>query len=318
MVVVRLLLNHSLALFAGRVYTAVVASFQQTEQLPLRMWKGGGPTSHPRVILASSLHSPFKLKFLRRRNVKRLSLVVIVLVLAGLLLAGCGGAAAPTKIKIGTDATFPPFELVDEQTKELTGFDVELMKAIAQKAGLEVEFVNVGFDPLLAGVAQCQYDGAIAAITITDERKQQMSLSNPYFEAGQVVVVKIDNDAIKSKDDLGGKTAGAQIGTTGAIEIGNIPDAKLKTYDSFDLAFQDLINGQLDAVVADNPLALGYIGKNADKIKVTGPVFTSENYGIAVCNKKADLVTKFNQGIDAVKADGTLEKLIQKWIVTGQ
>ena len=256
--------------------------------------------------------------FLRRRNVKHLSLVVIALVLAGLLLSGCGGAAAPAKIKIGTDATFPPFELVDEKTKDLTGFDVELMKAIAQKAGLDVEFVNVGFDPLLAGVAQCQYDGAIAAITITDERKQQMNFSNPYFEAGQVVVVKTGNDAIKSKDDLGGKTAGSQIGTTGAIEIGNIPGAKLKTYDSFDLAFQDLINGQIDAVVADNPLALGYIGKNADKIKVTGPVFTSENYGIAVCNKKADLVTKFNQGIDAVKADGTLQKLIDKWIVAGQ
>ncbi len=249
---------------------------------------------------------------------KRLSVVVSVLVLAGLLLSGCGGAAAPAKIKIGTDATFPPFELVDEQTKELTGFDVDLMKAIAQKAGLDVEFVNVGFDPLLAGVAQCQYDGAIAAITITDERKQQMNFSKPYFEAGQVVVVKKDNDAIKTKDDLAGKTAGAQIGTTGAIEIGNIPGAKLKTYDSFDLAFQDLINGQIDGVVADNPLALGYVGKNADKIKITGPVFTSENYGVAICNKKADLAAKIDQGIDAVKADGTLDKLIQKWIVTGQ
>ena len=170
------------------------------------------------------------------------------------------------------------------------------MKAVAQKAGLDVEFVNVGFDPLLAGMAQCQYDGAIAAITITDERKQQMNFSKPYFEAGQVVVVKKDNDAIKTKDDLAGKTAGAQIGTTGAIEIGNIPGAKLKTYDSFDLAFQDLINGQIDAVVADNPLALGYVGKNADKIKITGPVFTSENYGIAICNKKADLAEKIEPG----------------------
>ncbi len=249
---------------------------------------------------------------------KRWSIVVIAMVVVGLLLAGCGGAASPSKIKIGTDATFPPFELVDEQTKQLTGFDVELMKAVAQKAGLDVEFVNVGFDPLLAGVAQCQYDGTIAAVTITDERKQQMAFSNPYFEAGQVVVVKKDNDTIKTKDDLAGKTAGSQIGTTGAIEIGKVPNAKLKTYDSFDLAFQDLINGQIDAVVADNPLALGYVGKNADKIKVTGPVFTSENYGIAVCNKKADLVAKLNQGIDAVKADGTLDKLVQKWIVAGQ
>jgi polar amino acid transport system substrate-binding protein len=267
------------------------------------------------VDLASTLCLNLNLKFHRRRNVKRLSIIVIAVMLVSVVLTACGGAAAPTTIKIGTDATFPPFELVDEKTKELTGFDVELMKAVAQKAGLVVEFTNVGFDPLLAGIAQCQYDGGIAAITITDERKQQMKFSDPYFDAGQVVVVQKGNDAIKSKDDLSGKTVGSQIGTTGAIEVGKISGAKLKTYDSFDLAFQDLINGQIDAVIADNPLALGYIGKNADKIKVVGPVFTSESYGIALCNKKADLVDKLNKGIAAVKADGTLDKLTQKWIV---
>lgn len=278
---------------------------------------------------------------------KRLSIVVTVLIVAGLLLAGCGSPATPTptvapqpantavaapistvappptqpallKIRIGTDATFPPFELVDETTKELTGFDVDLMKAVAAKAGLEVEFTNVGFDPLLAGIAQCQYDGGIAAITITDERKQQMSFSDPYFDAGQVVIVKQNNTDIQGKANLSGKTVGSQIGTTGAIEVGKIEGAKLKTYDSFDLAFQDLINGQIDAVIADNPLALGYVGKNAAKLKIVGEMFTSESYGIAVCNKKADLVQKLNQGIAAVKADGTLDKLIQKWIVAAQ
>lgn len=249
---------------------------------------------------------------------KRLSVVVVCVLILSALLAACGGTAAPTKIKIGTDATFPPFETVDEKTKEITGFDVDLIKAVAAKVGLEVEIVNVGFDPLLAGIAQCQYDGGIAAITITDERKQQMSFSNPYFDAGQVVVVKKDNADIKGKGDLGGKTVGSQIGTTGAIEIEKIAGAKLKTYDSFDLAFQDLINGQIDAVVADNPLSLGYVGKNADKLKIVGDVFTSESYGVAICNKKADLVQKINQGIAAVKQDGTLDKLIQKWIVAGQ
>ena len=249
---------------------------------------------------------------------KRLSVVVVCVLVLSALLAACGGGAAPTKIKIGTDATFPPFETVDEKTKEITGFDVDLIKAVAAKVGLEVEIINVGFDPLLAGIAQCQYDGGIAAITITDERKQQMSFSDPYFDAGQVVVVKKDNANIKGKADLSGKTVGSQIGTTGAIEIEKIAGAKLKTYDSFDLAFQDLINGQIDAVVADNPLSLGYVGKNADKLKIVGDVFTSESYGVAICNKKADLLQKINQGIAAVKQDGTLDKLIQKWIVAGQ
>ena len=249
---------------------------------------------------------------------KRLSIVVVAVLVVGVLAAACGGsAAAPTKIKIGTDATFPPFETVDEKTKELIGFDIDLMKAVAVKAGLDVEFVNVAFDPLLAGIVQCQYDGGIAAITITDERKQMMAFSNPYFDAGQVVVVKKSNTTIQGKEGLTNKIVGSQIGTTGAIEIQKIAGAQLKTYDSFDLAFQDLINGQIDAVIADNPLALGYIGKSADTLKVAGSVFTSESYGIAVCNKRADLVQKLNQGIAAVKADGTLDKLVQKWIVAG-
>ena len=249
---------------------------------------------------------------------KRLSMVVIALLIVGTLLAACSGAASSAKIKIGTDATFPPFELVDEQTKQLTGFDIDLMKAVAQKAGLEVEFINVGFDPLLAGIAQCQYDGGIAAITITDERKQQMLFTDPYFDAGQVVVVKKDNTDIQGRANLSGKTVGSQIGTTGAIETAKIPGAQLKTYDSFDLAFQDLINGQIDAVIADNPLALGYVGKNTDKLKIVGEMFTSESYGIAVCNKQAELVQKLNQGIAAVKQDGTLDQLVQKWLVAGQ
>ncbi len=301
-----------MSLFGVTSFTAPPGAFRV-------IYESRPPTVVFKAVMYLAECDCFNLKFLfRRRTVKRLSVVVIAVMCVSVVLAACGGGtAAPTKIKIGTDATFPPFELVDEKTKELTGFDVELMKAIAQKAGLEVEFTNVGFDPLLAGIAQCQYDGGIAAITITDERKQQMLFSDPYFAAGQVVVVAKGNDTIKTKDDLGGKTVGSQIGTTGAIEVGKIPGAKLKTYDSFDLAFQDLINGQIDAVIADNPLALGYVGKSPDKIKVTGPVFTSENYGIALCNKKADLVDKLNKGIAAVKADGTLDKLTQKWIVNG-
>lgn len=96
-------------------------------------------------------------------------------------------------VSIATDATFPPFETVDEQTKDLTGYDVELMRAIAQETGLNFEFVNINFDPMLAGLAQCQYDAAIAAITITDERKQQFLFSEPYINAGQIVVINKAN-----------------------------------------------------------------------------------------------------------------------------
>jgi len=110
---------------------------------------------------------------MRRKEVKRTSLIIVsVLVLLSIALTACQPAS--TKVRVATDATFPPFETVDEATKELTGFDVELMNALAAKAGIEIEWVNIGFDPMLAGLSQCQYDVAIAAITITEDRKKDM------------------------------------------------------------------------------------------------------------------------------------------------
>jgi len=244
-----------------------------------------------------------------------------ILAVAGLALTACapagGGAAARPKIKVATDATWPPFEMVDEATKEIVGFDVDLIKAIGAKGGFDVEMVNVAFDPLLAGVAQCQYDAAISAITITDERSKNMAFSDQYFAAGQIVTVAKDNTDITSKDTLSGKRVGAQLGTTGAMVAEKFEGATAKIYDTIDLAYQDLINGQVDAVIADNPLALGFVGKNPDKLKTVGDVFTSEFYGVAVCNKKADLLAMINKGLAEVKKDGTLDQLTAKWVSGG-
>jgi polar amino acid transport system substrate-binding protein len=237
---------------------------------------------------------------------------LMVLALCGLVLTGC--ATKAEKVVIATDATWPPFESVNEQTKQIEGFDIDLMTAIAEKAGLKIEFVNVSWDPLLAGIAQCQYDAAISAMTITEERKKQFLFSDPYFEAGQIVTVRLDNTTIANKDALSGKVAGAQIGTTGSFEVEKIQGATLKTYDDIGLAFQDLMNGQIDAVVADNPLALGYVGKYPDKLKTVGEVFTEEDYGIAVCKTKGDLLTKINAGLKAVKGEGLIETLVEKWL----
>jgi len=237
---------------------------------------------------------------------------LIGVVLLSLVLAGC--APAPTKVRIATDATWPPFESVNEQTKEIEGFDIDLMNAIAERADLEIEFINVGWDALLAGMAQCQYDAAISAMTITEERKESFLFSDPYFEAGQIVTVHIDNTDINSKDDLGGKVVGAQIGTTGSFTVEEIEGATLKTYDDIGLAMQDLMNGQIDAVIADNPLAWEYEGKNPDKLKTVGEVFTGEYYGIAVCKTNTELVEKINMGLKAVKDEGLMEQFVSKWL----
>lgn len=243
---------------------------------------------------------------------RRIISILVTLMIVSILMVACGGTS--DKYQVATDATWPPFEVVDETTKEIIGFDIDLMEAIAERGGFEVEFVNVGWDPLLAGMAQCQYDAAISAMTITEERKKSFLFSDPYFEAGQIVTVQSDNTEIMSKDDLVGKTVGAQIGTTGAIEIEKIDGAILKTYDDIGLAFQDLMNGQIDAIVADNPLALGYVGANPKDLKAVGPVFTDESYGIAVCKDNTELVEMINKGLAAVKEEGLVDSLTVKWI----
>jgi len=248
---------------------------------------------------------------------KRLFICALIGMTLLMMLLGCAPSTekvSVVKVRVATDATWPPFEYVNEQTKEIEGFDIDLLNAIAEKAGIEIEFINVGFDPLLAGMAQCQYCAAISSITITEARQQEMLFSDPYFNGGQIVTVRIDNTDITGPDTLGGKIAGAQIGTTGSIEIEQMGNVTLKTYDDIGLAYQDLMNGQIDAVVADNPLALGYVGKNSDKLKTVGDVFTDESYGIAICKDNVELQTKINAGLQAVREEGLIEELIDKWL----
>lgn len=219
-------------------------------------------------------------------------------------------------IRIATDATFPPFEMVDENTKELMGFDIDLMKAIAEEAGIQYEFVNLPFDPMLAGLAECQYDMAIAAITITEDRKKEFLFSDPYIDAGQIIVVMAGNDTIQTKDDLAGMTVGAQLGTTGEIEAQSIEGVNYKPYDTYDLAFLDLANNQIDAVIADYPTALGFIEKNPEKLQTVGEVFTNEFYGIAICKDRQDLLDVINPALQAVKEKGVIEQLAAKYLAS--
>lgn len=248
---------------------------------------------------------------------RSLWLVLTGLILVSLLLPACGPAGTK-KITVATDATWPPFEYVDETTQQIIGLDVDLIKAIAADQGLEIELVNVPWDSLLAGMAQCQYDISISAMTITEERKQSFNFSDPYFAAGQVVTVQASNTTINGKSDLPGKTVGVQLGTTGDIEAQNMTGVTVKNYDDIGLAFQDLINGQIDAVIADNPLALGYVGQNPTALKTVGEVFTDEYYGIAVCKTNTALLEKINRGLANVKAQGLIDQLTEKWIVGGQ
>jgi polar amino acid transport system substrate-binding protein len=257
-------------------------------------------------------------------------LVIGVVALFSLVLASCSSSPAttqptssapastaaglaPMNITVASDATWPPFESVNETTKGIEGMDIDIFNAIADKENLKVTYKNVAWDPLLAGMAQGLYDAAISSITITEDRQKDMLFSDPYFAAGQLVVVRKDNTTITGKDTLKGAVA-VQLGTTGDIEVKKIVAATSKPYDDIGLAFQDLINGQVDAVVCDNPVALLYVGKNSDKLKTAGSVFTNENYGIAVAKGKAELLNRINAGLKAVKAEGVIDQAATKWL----
>lgn len=238
-------------------------------------------------------------------------LLVSVMVLA-LLLGACKPKS--TAITVATDATFPPFENMDEATKQPVGFDIDLMNAIAAKNGWTINWVNTPFDSVLTGVASCQYDIAIAAISISEDRKANMDFSNPYYNSGQIVVVRSEENTIKGLADLTGKKVAAQAGTTGEAEAQKIANVVYKGFPSYALAFQDLMNGQEDAVIADVPVAMGYVNQNPDKLKSVGDVFTGESYGIAVCKQKADYVTKINTALQALIDDGTMNTIVMRWI----
>jgi polar amino acid transport system substrate-binding protein len=241
-------------------------------------------------------------------------IIAAVILIVTLLAAGCTPKGPPLKVKISTAASYMPFEFIDVSKRQLSGFDIELMKAIAAAANLDVEFVNTGYDQVLTGVAQCQVDGAISAIPISDELKQQMLFSNSYYAFGQVVVVKKGNSTITSLDSLSGKTVGVQKGTSSVDQAGRIPGIQLQTYPLYRTAFNALINGDIDAVITDKILALSYVNEAANNLKIAGSEFGFEDYGIAVCSQKADLQKRINDALASVKNNGSLGKLIQKWL----
>jgi polar amino acid transport system substrate-binding protein len=159
----------------------------------------------------------------------------------------------PIRIRVATDATWPPFEYFDTDTNEIVGFDIDLFNAIAKKAGLEVEWVNIEWDLLLAGATQGTYDAAISSITIREDLKDSMDFSDPYYVAGQIIVTR-SYSTITGAGDLAGKRVGVQSGTTGDDEVRAIDGVNVVGYDDIGMALTALMNYQVDAVVCDTPV----------------------------------------------------------------
>jgi polar amino acid transport system substrate-binding protein len=225
-------------------------------------------------------------------------------------------ATGKVKLIIAADATWPPMEYVDEN-KNIVGFGPDMVKAIAQAAGFDVEIRNTAWDGIFAGLAAGSYNAICSSVTITDERKQTMDFSDPYVNAGQILVVQKGLDGVSQLSQMVGKKVGAQIGTTGAIEIGKVKGVELATYDEIGLAFEDLANGRIEGVVADNPIAANFALQNPkfkDKLKIVGKPFTDEWLGIAVKKGDTKTLNLINDGLRKIKANGTLDQIAKKWL----
>jgi len=244
---------------------------------------------------------------------KAVVLIISAIFLIAFVIPGCAPAGQGKKLKVAIDATYPPFEQAN-WIGQVEGFSVDLMNAIAAKAGLDIEYVNIGYEKVLAGVASCQYDIGCSSISITEERKKVMFFSDPINSGGQVIVVRKDNADIKGKDDLSGKTVAAQTASTSALEASQIAKVKLKTYALITDVFKNVVSGQCDAAIADNEVSAFFIAQNPDKAKIVGPQLTNEVDGIAVCKKNESLLPKINAALKELKDDGTLDKLRAKWL----
>ena len=253
---------------------------------------------------------------------KKLLLALLVLsVLAGFAFAGGkkeAAAGAKPHLVVATDATWPPMEMVNE-SKEIVGFDIDLLKAAAEAGGFTVEFKNTAWDGIFAGLAAGEYDAVISSVTITDERKQTMDFSEPYINAGQILVVPQAVQGVTKLTDLKGKSVGAQIGTTGAFEVDKVKDqgVTLRTYDEIGLAFEDLANGRIDAVVCDTPVAAQYALQNENykgKLKIVGEPFTTEHYGVAVKKGDTETLELINAGLKKVLDTETYDKITATWL----
>jgi len=220
-------------------------------------------------------------------------------------------------LKVGTEPTFPPFDFTDEKTGKIDGFDIALITAMAEKAGYEVEITSVAFDGLIAALQSGNIDIVASAMSITPEREESVKFSDPYIDAGLTIAVTQKDDDIKGEADLKDKVVGVQIGTTGAETANELKASgkvkEVKTYNTIDVAFLDLLNGAIDCVINDGPVNEAYMNKNEGKIKIVGDTLVSDQYGFAVAKSNDKLIGELNKALKELIEDGTYDTLVAKY-----
>ncbi len=264
---------------------------------------------------------------------KKLSIAMLSMVLAGsMLLTACGGGntqatedtgsdtqqsetAENTEggvLRMGTNATFPPYEYVDENN-EVAGIDADIAAAIADKLGMELEITDMAFDSLIPALQSDTIDIVLAGMTVDPERAEQVNFTDSYATGVQVIIVPEGSD-IASPDDLEGKNIGVQTGTTGDLYCtDDYGQEFVKQFDNGPLAVAALLNGQVDCVVIDNEPAKNYVAAN-EGLKILDTAFANEDYAAALAKEDTELYEQVNTAIQELKEDGTIASIIEKYI----
>lgn len=250
------------------------------------------------------------------KKIINLTKVLCLMLVTALVLTGCGtggsGSASGEKVlKVGIDPTFAPFVFLDEQNRH-TGYDVDLIKALGEEMGYDVEITTSSWEGLIPGIEVGKFDAIIGAITITDERKGSIDFSDPYYTVNQLIAAK-KGSGIKSVGDLKNKAVGVQMGTTGEFSVEELGVTPNK-YEGIPEAFTSLLNGTIDSVVADAPVVQYFLKQNpsADLEYVVGD-FPKEYYGIGIKKGNTKLLDDLNAALKALIENGKYNEIHEKW-----
>ena len=255
-------------------------------------------------------------------NSKRQSATIATFGVAALALglAACGdsgsaggdGELADTYI-VATDSSFVPFEF--EQDGEYVGFDIDIINAIADEVGFEIDLAVTNFDGIIPGMQTGSFDIAIAGMTITEERAQTVDFTSPYYKSGLRIGVPVDDTEIQSIEDLEGLTIASRLGSTSATYIEeNIEGATANTYEQLDQMYLSVEGGGSDAVLYDAPNVEYFIlTAGEDSLKVVGELLEAQDYGIAVAQGNEDLVAAMNEALAGIIDDGTYSEIFEEW-----
>ena len=231
---------------------------------------------------------------------------------AAMTFAFAGAASAQDVLRVATDATFPPFEYTENGKR--TGFDVELIEAIAKVLHRQVEWTDIDFKGLVPGLVANRFDVAASAIYKTDERRKVVDFTDTYYPGGLVIMTKKGDEKIKGPDDLKGKKVSVQVGTKSVNFLkDNFPTVERVEVEKNQEMFQLVEIGRADAAVTGKPAAKLY-ARTRGTLQVVDQPLTVEEYGFAMRKDEPELIKQFNQALKQLKADGTYDQLVNKYL----